>query len=343
MIRAAALLALAACASPRSAPPGAPSPSVPPPGAREVIFEGMCDASGAVELGLDRFVVADDEDNVLRIYDAERGGPPLAAVDVSAEVGLEPRGKKRRFPELDLEAGTRIGDRAYWLTSHGLDSKQRPRPERLRFFATTVPVDGVALAVVGEPHDGLIAALIADPRFAAFGLAAAAARGPKEAGGLNLEGMTATPQGTLLLGFRNPVPDGRALFFELLAPADVVAGAPPAFGDPFQLDLGGLGVRALTWWRGRYLIVAGAFASGGASRLYTWDGAGAAAALPIDLAGYNPEGTFTPEGRSALMLLSDDGERVIDGRPCKKLEPARRRFRGLWIEIGSPADRAKTE
>jgi len=29
---------------------------------------GMCDASAAVALGNDRFIVADDEDNVLRVY-----------------------------------------------------------------------------------------------------------------------------------------------------------------------------------------------------------------------------------------------------------------------------------
>jgi hypothetical protein len=39
-----------------------------------VVFEGTCDASGAVPLDARRFAVADDENNVIRIYDAERGG-----------------------------------------------------------------------------------------------------------------------------------------------------------------------------------------------------------------------------------------------------------------------------
>jgi hypothetical protein len=29
---------------------------------------------------------------------------------------------------------------------------------------------------------------------------------PKEEGGLNIEGLTATPNGELLIGFRNPIP-----------------------------------------------------------------------------------------------------------------------------------------
>ncbi len=326
------VLLVAACPSSAPTPATTTATTPPPPGTREVVFEGMCDASGAVEISATQFVVADDEDNLLRVYDAERGGPPLAAVDVSIAVGLEPQGKKLKFPELDLEAASRIGDRAYWLTSHARDSKARPAPSRLRFFATTVPVDGAPLEVVGTPHDGLLDDLLADPRFGGFGLAAASRLAPREPGGLNLEGMTATPAGTLLLGFRNPVPSGRALLVELLAPDELIAGKPARFGDPFQLGLGGEGVRALTWWHDRYLIVAGSFEPGHPSRLYAWDGEGEPTALPLDLAGYNPEGTFTPEDRDEVMFLSDDGDRIIDGKACKKLkDPAQRRFRGLWI------------
>src|ERR1041384_1457792 len=47
----------------------------------ELTFTGMCDASGAVPLDDHLFAVADDEDNVLRVYDADRGGSPLGAAD----------------------------------------------------------------------------------------------------------------------------------------------------------------------------------------------------------------------------------------------------------------------
>lgn len=330
MLRATALFLAAAACNGARAPVSTPDDS--PPIGRQVVFEGMCDASGAVEIDAHRFVVADDEDNVLRVYDADRGGPPLAGVDISADVGLVPQGKKQRMPELDLEAGTRIGDRAYWLTSHGRNSSAKLKHERLRFFATTVPADGASIDVVGQPYEHLVDQLLADPRFAAFDLAAAAARAPKDEGGLNLEGMTATPEGTLLLGFRNPVPGGRALLFHLLGPAELVEGKAPRFGDPFQLGLDGLGVRALTWWRDRYVIVAGPYASGSGSRLFTWDGRGEPVPVPIDLGSYNPEGTFTPEARDEVLFLSDDGERIVDGQPCKKLkDPSRRRFRGVWL------------
>lgn len=301
---------------------------------RTLVFDGMCDASGAVELDGTHFIVADDEDNLLRVYDAERGGAALAAIDVSVPLGLTPKGKRDpKMPELDLEAGTRIGDRAYWLTSHGRNSKGKLKPERLRFFATTVPgLDLVGgLDVVGSSGQ-LLDTLIADPRYASFGLAAASELAPKAEGGLNLEGMTAGPDGSLLLGFRNPVPEGRALLVRLDGPDDLLAGAAPRLGPPIRLDLDGLGVRALSWWRERYLIVAGDRDTGRPSALYTWDGVGAPIAVQVELGDLNPEGTFSPDDDPRVLLLSDDGTVPRDGVPCKELkDPTQRRFRGAWL------------
>jgi hypothetical protein len=334
----AAIVLAAACSSPAPSPAVKVAPAPPAAGAdraRVVVFHGMCDASAAVEIGPDTFLVADDEDNVLRTFHGARGGRAVDGVDMSRALGLEPKGKYHdRWPELDLEAGTRIGDRAYWLTSHGRNSKAKLKPERMRFFSTTIP-GATPLALVGHPYESLVDDLVADPRFAGFGLAAAAERAPKAEGGFNLEGMTATPDGTLLLGFRNPVPEGLALLFEVRAPAALFDGDDrAALGDPIRLDLGGLGVRALTWWHGAYLIVAGTPGSGGTSRLFRWDGHSAPQPIDVALDGFNPEGTFTPEHGDDIMLLSDDGTVEIDGVPCKELrDPAARRFRGLWLRL----------
>ena len=326
---------------------GACAHAAPGPGAARapvVVFEGMCDASGAIALSERLLVVADDEDNVLRTYDVERGGAPLATTDLSPMLGMPLRVEKRQARELDLEAATRIGGRAWWLGSHGRNARGRLRPERLRFFATNVTEEGVR--PVGAPYERLLDDLLAEPALAQLQLAAAAELPPKAPGGLNIEGLTATPSGEMLIGFRNPVPGGRALLVPLRNAAELAEGTEGVrarFGPPILLDLGGDGIRALSWWRGRYLIVAGPYASGGRSRLYAWDGAGAPRLLPIDLGGFNPEGFFTPEERDEILLLSDDGEREIDGVPCKELEdPARRRFRGLWIRLPEERVQAAT-
>lgn len=308
-----------------------------------VVFTGMCDASGAVALSDRKFVVADDEDNVLRVYDVEQGGAPLSGADVSADLKLPLKKKKKKkkkpgsipvAPETDIEAATRIGERAYFMTSHGRNSSGKPKPERLRFFATTTPESG-DIEVIGEPYDGLLGDLLADSRFAPFGLAKAAELPPKAPGGLNLEGMTERKEGGVWLGFRNPIPEGRALLVPLLNPEELIAGKKARFGDPLKLDLGGLGVRSLSSYRDRYWIVAGPFDQGATSRLFMWDGKDHAQALDqIGLQGFNPEGFFTPEGRDRVMLLSDDGTVSIDGTACKRLkDPAQKRFRGLWVSL----------
>lgn len=338
MLRPSALL-LAASAALACTGDDAASAAPARPIGREVVFLGACDASGAVPLSERRMVVADDEDNVLRIYDVDRGGAPIEGIDVSGPLHLPLEGKKRKAPELDLEAATALDGRAYWLTSHGRDKKGEPAPERLRLFATALG-HAEQPSVTGEPYDRLIEDLIAAPELAGYDLAAAAALAPKAAGGLNLEGLTAGPGGAVWLGFRNPVPRGRALLVPLLNLAALVDGGGPArFGRPVELDLGGRGVRSLSWWRGRYLIIAGDTAGGGTSALYSWDGRGPARSTGIELGGYNPEGFYTPEDRDEILVLSDDGERAMDGVACKKLkDPSRRQFRGVWLTL-PPASR----
>src|SRR5689334_16671248 len=101
-----------------------PGPLRHPPG-RLVTFEGACDASGAIPLDATHFLVADDEDNVLRVYDAERGGPPTKVFDLSSRVApVDPDS------EVDLEAATRVGDRGYFLSSHARKRSGKLDPNR---------------------------------------------------------------------------------------------------------------------------------------------------------------------------------------------------------------------
>jgi hypothetical protein len=324
MLRGPALVCLLMCACPKR-----PSQSA------EVLFSGMCDASGAVPLAGGRFLVADDEDNVLRTYDSARPGAPVSQVDVSEFLGAKV--KKKGAAETDLEAATRIGDRAYFITSHALSSAGKYKPERFRFFATSAPAQGKPQPV-GKPYEGLLADLLAEPQLARFDLARAAELPPKVPGGFNIEGMVARNEGGVWLGFRNPLPQGRALLVPLLNPEDLVQGGHARFGEPLTLDLGGLGIRALGAWQGRYLIAAGRYDSGGVSRLLEWDGKAAVRDVPgAKLDGYNPEAFFVSVAQGRLLLLSDDGSRQVDGEECKSLRDGDKKgFRGLWLALPQP-------
>jgi hypothetical protein len=335
------VLCIAACSATAPGPSRPPvrSTAAPAVTAGDIVFTGMCDASGAVPLSDQLFAVADDEDNVLRVYDAHRGGAPLAASDLSPALPIErASGHKRagrRSPEIDIEAATRVGDVALWITSHGRSSSGKERPERLFLFGTTAPRTAAAIDIVGTPYASLVDDLTADARFAAFRLDEAAQRPPKEPGGLNIEGLTARPDGAVLIGFRNPVPEGRALLVPLLNPLDVIDQKPARLGDPILLDLGGLGVRSLSWWRGRYLIAAGPTGSEDGFRLFAWSGEGPVAPIDgVDLGALHPEGFFTPDGLERILVLSDDGSEPIDGVACKRLDDGgRKRFRGRWLAM----------
>jgi hypothetical protein len=299
--------------------------------AGDVLFTGMCDASGAVTLPEGKFVVADDEDNVLRVYDAQRGGGPLSAADLSPELELP---SKKKAPETDLEAATLLGDRALWLTSHGRNSKGKPQPSRLRLFATTA---GTPPRLVGKPYTHMLEDLLKAPALARFGLQTAAEKAPKQPGALNIEGMTARPDGrSVIIGFRNPLPRGKALVVPLLNPLEMIdTGQTARLGAPQLLELEGRGIRSISFWRGRYLLIGGGIADEAVSRLYTWDGkSDRPRAIAVALDDLNPEGFASFEDRPQVLLLSDDGSREIDGQPCKKLkDPTRKRFRGRWVTV----------
>jgi hypothetical protein len=324
------ILALWGCNAPASKTTAAAAKSRP----SLVTFRGTCDASGAVALGDKLFALADDENNVLRVYDARRGGDPVYAVDVSPAIGL-PMGELR-VPEADIEAATRFGQYALWITSHGLNSHGKLQPSRFRFFATTAPAQGSGLAPIGRAYDSLLADMLTTPQLSTFNFELSARLAPKDDGGLNIEGMTRSLDGkSVWIGFRNPRPEGKALLVPLTNPLEVVQGARAEFGMPLLLDLDDLGVRVISVWQNRYLIGAGS--SGNErmpARLYAWDGSGQPQRVSIDLQGLNLEAMVSFESEREILLLSDDGTVEMDGVACKSLgDASRKQFRGLWTAL----------
>jgi Protein of unknown function (DUF3616) len=280
--------------------------------------------------------VADDEDNRLRVYDLSAGGPPVEIIETRSHLADE-RGK---HPEMDLEAAATTGGRVYWTASHSRKKSGKRAPARLRQFACdVVRASGGAdtLALAGRSHDTLLEDLLRSPVLAGYDLAGAAARSPIEPGGLNIEGLTDTPSGHLLVGFRSPVPGGRALLVPLRNPAAMIErGQPADVGRPIDLDLGGRGIRSIASWRGEYWIVAGSPLGRAESRLYRWDGSGAPVWVEsVRFGDLNPEALaeVSVGGRNGLLVLSDDGERDAGGRPCKKLkDDTKKQFRAAWLE-----------
>jgi uncharacterized protein DUF3616 len=302
---------------------------------RPAIYTGMADASGAVALSSNLFAVASDEDNVLRVYRRDQGGPPLQQFDFNSF--LEVTGKSL---EADLEGAARIGNRAFWIGSHGRNRVGKERTNRCRLFATDIGVHGgtVTLTPVGRPYQGLLSALIAEPRFARYDFERAAQRAPKAPGALNIEGLAATADAGLLIGFRSPIPGDKALLIPLLNPNQVVADAPAKFGEALELDLSGLGIRDIAFFENRFIIIAGPDHGGGPFEFYRWAGPGTKPerVRVQGLRPYHPEALiiYPDTGLSEIQVLSDDGKRRIDGVPVHEIQdPARLTFRSFFLRL----------
>ena len=303
-----------------------------------VLHFGCCDASAGVAVSSNLFLVANDEDNRLRVYRRDRSGLPVQAFEVGSFLGVD-----ARKPESDLEASARIDDRIYWITSHGRSRTGQERESRHRFFATSIHLQGekVELKTVGRPYERLLEDLVSEPGLARFRLQAASLLPPKEPGALNIEGLCRTPENHLLIGFRNPIPNGQALIVPLLNPAALPEGKSAQFGQPVLLDLGGRGVRDMAYANDRYLIAAGSFDGKGQSKLYEWAGG---AAVPVEfkhthLKGVNVEAILVYPGAAPdeIQVLSDDGTRKVGAGDCKLLKDARqKRFRSYWIKLDAP-------
>jgi hypothetical protein len=311
---------------------------------RELQHRGICDASGAIALNKNHFAVANDEDNILRVYRADESGgarSDIAGTDLNGTFDNNPKNK-----EVDIEGAAQLGDIIYWITSHGTNKAGKPRPERRQLFANRLINDGdqQRFQPVGHAYSQLVEDMLQDERLSRYELAAAAKIPPKEKGGLNIEGLATTPNQELLIGFRNPIVQGKALLLPLTNPKELVEQKATAlFGEPIKLDLNGLGIRSLEYWPSQncYIIVAGAYDGSDRFALYQWSGLANENPQRIEVAGlpadFRPEAVlFYPHDHHRFQLLSDDGSITREGETrCKDIPDENhphKYFRSLWIK-----------
>ncbi|WP_327684054.1 hypothetical protein [Kitasatospora sp. NBC_00458] len=329
----------------------AASPAVQFPSASRYLT-GSSDASAAVDAGGGYVVVADDESNVLRLYDRNASGAPLRTWDFGSALGVS--------KEIDIEGAARVGDTIYWTGSLGNNKDGEIKADRQTVFATTVTGSGATtqLALAGS-YKGLRADLIAWDRAHGdrYGFAAGAASGevPKQIDGFNVEGLEFAPGSTTTayVGFRAPlapaVTGGRALIVPVTNFSSLPGGSVHAtFGEPIELNLGGLSVRDLRRNAlGQYLIVAGSWAADDNSdpyALYRWDGQpGSQPVKVLDLPTTDAGGweavvdvpDLTVPGARA-QLITDDGSADLygDGTQAKDLtHPEWKKSRSTWFTV----------
>jgi RHS repeat-associated protein len=333
---------------------------------------GFANASSAVAIDANYMLVADDELHALKIVSRTSSGPALAEFDFSDQLGLTNRDETGALVESDFEASTRVNDLIYWLASQSNGADGQLRPNRSPLFATRISGTGASstLTFVGT-YNYLREDIIKWDQLglhgkgtAYYGLAASGAdfHVPKQDNGFNIEGLTISLNNTnvALVAFRAPlVPLSRrakALIVPVTNIFSLVSGNLPAgsarFGEPFELDLNGRGIRSIERYSSGYLIVAGP--SGATTedayefRLFSWSGDPnqQPQELSADLSGMVPEGiveipTGSLTSSTQIQLVSDNGASQwylpLSDKTSKKLPVANfQKFRVDWIVLGSP-------
>lgn len=274
---------------------------------------GIYEPSAIVQLPDGRFLVVEDErSHPLSLVTLDAGG----GVDSTAlTAGLFQMFSE--FWKLDDLEGLAI-DRAgfvYAITSHSRDDdggKKKSRERLVRFR-----VEG-ARVVDAKVVDGLKQALVKQHAVLA---AAAEVRDVKGGGGLNIEALEMSPdQKRLLIGFRSPLRDGRALIASVVNPTALFESdeAPRIAPVLEELDLGGQGIRGLSYVPalGAYLVIGGPVSRKRTSfDLWRWSGEPGAPALRVTVPGLSGFGkaegvsTAVVDGLERIVVVSDDGNR----------------------------------
>ena len=274
---------------------------------------GVHEPSAILQLPDGRFLVVEDEQS-----------HPLSLVTIDAAGGVETVALKAGllqmfsdFWRLDDLEGLAL-DRAgfvYAITSHSRDDdgdekKSRERLVRFRIdghkVVDTKVVEGLK-STLTERHPVLAAA--------------ARMQDVKGGGGLNIEALEISPdQKRLLIGFRSPVHDGRALVAIVENPSGIFESdeAPRVAAVLEELDLGGHGIRGLSYvpTLGAYLVIGGPVSRERAKfDLWLWSGHRGAPARRVTVAGLRSleraEGVCPAviDGEQRVMIVSDDGNR----------------------------------
>jgi hypothetical protein len=324
-----------------------------------IVHIGLMDGSAGIAVCENKFITVSDEVNRIKRFSVVDNTAGEIALDLDGEKEwFQSRSKKNGFHEADIEGAARIGDVIYWISSHGHHEKAEKKQDRRVFFATKIDKEG-RITPHGKVHRRLLADLLAEDSLKSFRLEEASGIAPKTGasenppGGLNIESLCTAADGeSLLIGFRNPVPGGKALVVPLKNPAELLTGTAKAkFGEAIELGLHGLGLRDMVRWRGEYLIIGGHYDShlgdtdgkpidgAPAPALFRWNEKSKDDPKKLDTSGLkvlNPEALIVfPDDR--VLLLSDDGSlrngQGVSQKDAYDEDPVKNpgTFRSVWL------------
>ena len=274
---------------------------------------GVYEPSGIQQLADGRFLVVEDEEkHALGLLHISGGQVSHDALNAPFWSWLH--GDFWKLDDLEGVTADRAGN-IYAITSHSRDSNGDERKSRERLVRFRIEGDSVVdPKVVGSLKRDLVAA---HPELAT----SAAIRQVKSEGGLNIEALEmSADQSRLLIGFRSPLLDGRAIVASIENPGAIFDGDErPRMGATLTtLDLGGNGIRGMSWVPSLagYLVIAGPVAREQVEfQLWFWRGGSDDRPRRVSVAGLpgfeHAEGVSPAviDGRQCIIIVSDDGSR----------------------------------
>jgi hypothetical protein len=274
---------------------------------------GCYEPSAIQQLPDGRFLVVEDEKR-----------HPLSLVTIGADEVVSSKALSAglfqmfsAFWKLDDLEGLAL-DRAgfvYAITSHSRDDDGKEKKSREKLVRFRIEGNRV---VNPKVVDGLKHAMTARHPLLA---AAAKVQDVKTGGGLNIEALEISPDPQrLLIGFRSPLSDGRAVIASVENPTEVFEAdeAPRIAVALEEIDLGGQGIRGLSYIPsiGEYVVIGGPMSRPQAPfDLWLWSGRQGASARRVTVPGQQGfkraegVGPAVIDGKQCIIIVSDDGDR----------------------------------
>ena len=308
---------------------------------RTTWLAGSSDASAIADVGNGFFLVADDENNNIRLYNMNQSGMPIKEISVTNMAGGSDA------DEFDIEGASVSddGQTIYWIASLSNSKKGKLKEYRNRAFSTKLSGSGVNASLsAGAYSTKMRDALIAFGDACNWNFSASASYEnsmiPKRIDGFNIEGLTLQKGGeAAYVAFRAPcvplkgvTPTSSNRKYAVMAPVSNVetmlsgsglSNTNPNIGEPVLFDFDGLGIRTIERAGDYYVIIAGLFEGGGHPKAYLWDGTTNTDGTPITTEGghlniididmsdlVQTEGTEV-EGHPEALSVQQDGNNLI--------------------------------
>ena len=213
-------------------------------------FYNIFEPSGATTMPDGKVLIVEDErsENPIRMLDVKDSGDVVEIGNIYIDKKIKKIFKKRVE---DLEAITSNGNIVYAITSHSLNKSHKRKSSREKLISFVYD-DGKMrdFHIYDTLKDDLYKNYIDFFKNGIFGIE-----------DISIEGLCMDANNSsLLIGFRSPVIDGKAVVIAIKNPREVMLGKEkPKFSKPNSLSLNGLGIRDMTYdaQRDGYWIIAG--------------------------------------------------------------------------------------